>query len=210
MVPWWQLLCGLLFSPHPVPGAAAAAFVGRIQPPAGQWTGARRYILSGGETLCLRRRADTLFLDLLTDAPGWAHVYLATPDSVWVLHASAALGQQLYVRRPPGWLRRSAFRWELRATDPAGPAAVRDYFRHYGWSATVRAPGAAGPRAFRLRLPAYRRGSRLSVVYATAAGAASVFPRRLTDDTCRPALLRGGPPDTLRFQLMSWHRLPGR
>ncbi|WP_156109438.1 hypothetical protein [Hymenobacter sp. APR13] len=210
---WWLgLVDWLPLNESTAPGPPATPGATALRPlTKAAGAGGHRHVLSSGETLRLRRRADTLYLSVQAAAPGWAHVYLANADSVWVLHASAALGQQLYVRGPRGWTRRSTFQWELRATGrPSTEPAARDYFRRHGWSATTHPPGAPGSREFRVRLPALRGSNWLSVVYATAAGSLSVFPRPLTDDTRQPALVRGGQPDTLQFQPHTWHQLPPR
>ena len=70
-----------------------------------EWANAREYPLSkeypsskGGKLLILRRD-NVLYLGIQGGSPGWSHVYLHRNDSVSVLHASAALGDQLYVNK---------------------------------------------------------------------------------------------------------------
>ena len=68
-----------------------------------EWADALQEPLSGGGELLLMAHGQNLFLGVRGPGFGLAHVAMASPDTIWVLHASAALGSIVYAKGPEGW-----------------------------------------------------------------------------------------------------------
>ena len=108
-----------------------------------EWAGAKTHDLSAGGRLYILQEEKILYIGIKGTSPGWVHVYLHWKDSVKVLHASAALGEQLYTNEKNTWKLQQKFNWELR--EPGyGEALVKKqvaYFQKNGWCANTNNAG---------------------------------------------------------------------
>ena len=133
-----------------------------------EWANALQEPLSGGGELLLMAHGQNLFLGVRGPGFGLAHVAMASPDTIWVLHASAALGSIVYARGPEGWDKVRDPVWELRDTtlSPEASQARLAYLKENGWVATTGKMGRENEVEFLIRKD--RFGShdiRLAVVF---------------------------------------------
>lgn len=182
-----------------------------------EWANAKEYALSkeyasskGGKLLFLRKD-NILYLAIKGSSPGWSHVYLHRNDSISVLHASAALGEQLYINKDQNWKLQNKFSWELRdeVFNETTKQKMENYYNMHGWCANNNSLGEGGTFEFKINLRKFQ-GAKLSFVALVAANDAkllAVYPDGLTDDIRFEKLVRGGSPDNLQFKPSAWSKL---
>ena len=171
-----------------------------------EWAGASEYDLSSGGKLYVLRKGNDLYLGIKGTDPGWAHVYLHWKDSVRVLHASAALGDQVYIQRE-NWKLQKKFNWELRefVYDEKLVQKQEAYFKKNGWCANNNNAGDKKTLEFRIDLA--RHGNtelRFASLYTADAKNLSYYPSTLTDNTLLQDLVSGSNPDNLQFKTSDW------
>ncbi len=178
-----------------------------------EWEGAARFAMRGGGEILLRARGGELLVGVRGVGPGFPHVALATGDSVWILHASAALGTITYARDGHDrWRPVQRPVWELRDTTLSAQAreARQAYLDEHGWVASTARMGSEGEAEFVIRL------DRFGGVEARLAVACLVVPRRLEaprwpdalpDGMNSGELLAGHTPDSLDLRPSGWARL---
>ena len=169
-----------------------------------EWTGAKEYELSAGGKLYVLRDANTLYLGLKGNSPGWAHVYIHWKDSINVMHASAALGDQLYTRDNQHWKIQTKFNWEVRefVYNDALQKKQNDHYLKKGWVANNNNAGDKHTLEYKIDLQKFP-GASFVALYADG-NSYSSYPSGLTDNTQLKELVSGNNPDNLQFQPSSW------
>lgn len=177
----------------------------------GEWKDAKEYDLTGGGKLMLKKENSDLFVAMVAGKKGWAHVYLSHSDTVKVLHASAALGEALYVKRDNLWRTVQSFKWELRdrVYNDELVKKQQDHYRQFGWVANNNNTGNGMVFEFKLDLS---RTDNNPAPFACAVIENSMevhyFPSTLKDNTVLQRLLQGYTPDSLQFTPGSWENIP--
>jgi len=177
---------------------------------AAEWAGAKEYPLTNGGQLFMIRKADDLYLGIKGYAQGWAHVYVSRQDTIRVLHASAALGDQLYTKINDKWKLQSRFNWQLRDDVYNNDLAQQQsrYYHQYGWCANNNNTGDKNTLEFRINLHSYDTASlKIAVVFTADAKLYCFYPAGLTDDTLLQNLVVGNPADSLRFNISEWMKM---
>lgn len=179
----------------------------------GEWQGARVLPLAGGGTVQILHDGEDVYFGL-SGLPGKGYgfgcLFLAFPDRVLVLHASAQLGSAVYEQGRDGnrsWNPRSStYTWQRAKT----------IFPAEGWMADVSLRDGSRGREFRVSRGLLGRVAvpakvALGYVVQTQAGeSASVitsWPPGLSDAVVNRALLEGRNPDGLSFRPESWAQL---
>jgi len=147
----WRVLSLLVGVASPI-----AAAEGPLSPPSGgvitldgtlaseEWEGATR--VEGEAELFLSMQEDVLQIGVRAPEMLVASLCVLRDETVFVLHASAALGRASYVQEPEGWRLQEPFEWELRTTEltEAAQAERSAYLDANGWVATTtKGPAAA-------------------------------------------------------------------
>ena len=201
-------LCGQEGPEITVPTGPAISLDGTLETE--EWETAARLAMQGGGEVLLRARGPELLVGIRGAGPGFPHVALSAGDSVWILHASAALGTITYARNGGDrWRPVRGPVWEMRDTTLS--AAARDsreaYLEEHGWVASTGRMGREGEAEFVIQMDRFGgRALRIAV-------ASLVLPRRpqaprwpdaLPDDMNHFELLGGGTPDALVFRPSGW------
>ena len=181
---------------------------GRIS--AGEWAEATDYALADGGRVLLQPNGDDLYVAVEGPAFGWSHIYIASSDTVHVLHASAALGTARYVPDGSSWRLTSAFEWAVRDTSFSSAAAAERaaFFKRDGWVANTNGMGSG--RVFEFRIARTLLGPeapRIAALFAEDPAAPTFWPASLADATLDADLIRGEPPAQLVFDPHTWTRL---
>jgi hypothetical protein len=172
-----------------------------------EWAGAKEHDLSSGGKLYILHNEDAVYFGIKGTAPGWAHIYLAWKDSVKVLHASAALGAQLYTAEKDNWIRQNKFTWENRERiyDQKLVQQQELYFQKNGWCANNNNTGDKLTLEYKIDIKRFGdSGLRFAALFTTDATSLSFFPATLNDDTLLKELVSGNGPDSLRFKPLTW------
>lgn len=175
-----------------------------------EWWGAVRQPLEGGGEVWLRHDGAFLYVGVRGTAEGWSHVYVPHPDTVRVLHASAALGTAIYRPQGAAWEPVQAFDWAVRAPDlgPEAQAARAAFLGAHGWVASTNRMGTPTDIEFQIDRRLFAADDpRLAVVYASDAEHPHFWPASLADDTRRAELIFGTTPAGLRFEPAQWTTL---
>lgn len=175
-----------------------------------EWTGAAEHELSHGTKLYMLRRGETLYVGIRGANPGWAHIYLHWEDSVKVLHASAALGEQLYTRNKDSWKLQKKFNWEVRDAvyDEALVQKQAAYYAANGWAANNNNTGDKVTLEYKIDLKRPgKNGIRFAALYTADAKALAHFPLTLNDNTILPGLVAGNAPEDLHFAPATWFEI---
>ena len=172
------------------------------------WAAAKVYEMPAGNKLYVLRQGNELYIGIKATDPGWAHVYLHRNDSVHVLHASAALGEQLYTKNGTNWKLQRKFNWELRDAlyNEVLQQKQEKYFLENGWVANNNRMGDKRSFEFRINLQAAANISFAALVTADAKSI-SAYPAGLPDDTLLKELVSGNSPDNLQFSPSAWANL---
>jgi hypothetical protein len=194
-----------------VPSGPAVSLDGILE--AEEWEGAARFAMRGGGEILLRARGPELMVGVRGAGPGFPHVALAAGDSVWILHASAALGTITYARDgEERWRPGQGPVWELRDTTLSAQAmeAREAYLDEHGWVASTARMGSDGEAEFVIRLDRFGGGeARLGVacLVVPRRPEAPRWPDALPDEMNRAELLAGGTPEFLDLRPSGWARL---
>lgn len=201
------LLAPLASAQH---GSSAVRLDGQIGDE--EWADASRHDLVGGGELLLMRD-DDVYAAVRGEDFGWAHLYVPRGDTLFVLHASAALGTAVYVRDTADrWTRSAAFEWGVRDTtfSPHAEAERTAFFAEHGWVANTNMMGTRRVIEFRISTSLLRpSGARLAALFASDPAHPQYWPEGLTDATLDAELIRGTPPARLRFEPARWALLDG-
>lgn len=180
---------------------------GVIEP--GEWEGASLYSSPSGVSVRIRKQADLLFVAVSGPSEGFPTVFIASPERVDVLHASAALGSVAYRRVDGAWrAEATGFDYELREGENGQPPPEElrtAYLRKHAWLSTASRRHSRD-REFLIRLRGGQQYLAVSFVKVPSLQAAS-WPDAATDDTRHRDILLGHVPQTLRFDPDTWHRI---
>ncbi|HUR66389.1 MAG TPA: hypothetical protein VMZ03_08540 [Chitinophagaceae bacterium] len=173
----------------------------------GEWIGAQEYNLSSGGKLHILRKDETLYLGIAGNSPGWAHIYLNWKDSVKVLHASAALGDQLYTNEKGDWKLQKKFAWELREFEYSENLVQKQaaYYTKNGWCANNNNTGDKITLEYKIDLRSFGNAEvRFAALFTSDAKKLSYYPTDLNDNTLLEKLVSGSDPDHLHFKPNTW------
>ena len=186
-----------------------------------EWSSASRYPLvsrhstasphsfGGAGEFFLQRQGEEIAVGIRGNQPGFPHLAFSVGDSVWVLHASAALGSIVYERGTDTWALVRGPVWELR--DPSLTAlasrAREIYLDENGWVGTTAEMGREGDAEF-LILPDRFGGenARFAVVFLPVpiTGETWGWPEGNSDEIGMLKLLTGPMPEELRLDPTGW------
>lgn len=217
------LICGFLSGPGPQADRGTELTVQEapsITIPAGQpitldgvlgpeeWSSAVLHSFSGGEVL-LQHSGDWVSVGVRGSQAGFPHLAISVGDSVWVLHASAALGKIVYTTGGESWTLVTPPNWELR--DPslttAATEAREDYLKSNGWVGTTGRMGRLGETEFLIRLDRFgHEGVRFAVAHLAPDSPEQTtrWPETNRDDIGDLQLLTGPMPDRLELAPTQW------
>lgn len=194
--------------PVQVPKADAIMIDGKLGEE--EWKAALKQDLIGGGELRLQHDGNFLFVGVHGTSHGWCHVYVAAGDTIFVHHASAALGTTTYLQKGESWQPQQKFAWELRdrSFTPQAEAARAVYLKSKGWLANNMNMGTPGIIEFKIARK-FLKGEivRLAVVFASDPAAPQYWPETLTDDCRKRELVFGSSPADLKFNRESWANL---
>lgn len=208
----WVLLGAILIAAGPsteVPALGRDVRAdGRLE--TSEWAGARE-IRVQGMRVRLGRRGDLLAVAVELEAPGIASLVLGTPDRVWVLHASAALGTGEYRCAADGActrMRGFEFRCRDPSSSPAAEGCRKEFRGAEGWVANVD-PSGARTREFLVDLG--RFGAQGSFLALAVTGL--VLPEEArrwpagADEAGSVKLQQGFLGERMRFSPRSWFQV---
>lgn len=175
-----------------------------------EWAGAKEYNLSSGGKLYVLCKAETLYFGVKGNSPGWAHIYLYWKDSVRVLHASAGLGDQLYVNEKDNWKLQKAFSWENHKFE-YGERLIQkqnSYYLKNGWCANNNNTGDNITLEYKVDLKRFGDIEvKFAALFTSDAKSLSYYPGELNDNTLLEKLVSGSSPDNLQFKTQTWAKI---
>ena len=176
---------------------------------------AKPIVDENGARVLMRDDDPYLWIRVLSEPAGVVSRCLAEGSTVTVLHASAALGMVRYEPAESGWALRGKFEWALRdkSLDPEARYARQQHLEQHGWVATTN--GMGDPEVFEFLIRRDRLagdGTRLAVGIMPMAPPNAVYglPRAAAGDCAHDKLVKGPPPDELKFDTGSWLTLAPR
>jgi hypothetical protein len=190
-----------------VPFAKAPVLDGKIDD--GEWVGAAVVPLERGVTVRFVHDGARVYLGVTGVDPaigsGYVCVFVAGPDAIWLLHASAKLGSAIYTAGQGGTYAPRSPTYDWREAD----VLMRDE----GWAGTTVGQGAHQELAItfaRLGLP--DRPAPIAIAYLqlppnakSLAGAQAIgWPAGVADATRNIELLAGANPTDQRFEPARW------
>ncbi len=168
-----------------------------------EWKDALTQDLKGGGQLKLKHDGEFLQIGLQGGKPGLSHVYLTDGKDIYVLHASAALGQAIYKKEGEAWQPAQKFNWGLR-DQAANSEGSSTFLKTNNWLASVPTP-ATTAREYKVAMK-FRDGEifRMAAAFTNNPTSPQFFPQTLADDTLKPELLFGSEPPDLNFKTEQW------
>ena len=193
-----------------VPGGPAITLDGSID--SGEWEGALILELSdSGGSIRLLHDGSYLYAGVKADSGSYPHLAVMSPATVWILHASAALGGVEYRRTDSvRWERRNEFAWELRDTSQSETALAEraDYLEKHGWVASTQGMGRPGETEYRIHLELFDNTPlRLAAAMGTGWVPPHFWPAALNDGVRSQDLFLGSAPESLTFDVKGWGSL---
>jgi hypothetical protein len=194
--------------PLQIPKANAPAIDGKFGED--EWKNAFEQKLVGGGELRLQHDGNFLYVGVHGTSHGWCHVYVTAGDTIFVHHASAALGTATYLLKGEFWQPQQTFVWELRERTftPQAEAARAAYLKSKGWLTNNMNMGTPGIIEFKIARR-FLQGEivRLAVAFASDPASPQYWPQTLADDCRKRDLLFGSAPADLKFNRESWAKL---
>jgi hypothetical protein len=191
------LLITLLQSPPPILDGTISR---------GEWNDAKHFSGSGGLEVFLATGDSAVYLAVRGSGDGFPHVAVARGDSVFILHASAALGAARYVGA--GDIKRLAqpFSFAMRRAemDAAGQAERESFYSKERWVASTIRMGAAGETEFKIARSLIGPDGRIAIAYWSASGGVQRWPVRLTDAVAAQRMVQGFLEDQAEFLVTDW------
>lgn len=178
----------------------------------GEYAGGQHYSVQGKGDVYIKQDNNKLHVALTSQARIWSHVYLFSQDTISVFHASAALGEIIYVKNGDQWSSRGRFNYTVRDTvyDDVLRAKQDTYLKQKGWVANNNNTGDGKTLEFTFDLTRWDRNNpngdlRMAFVFMSDIKRPMFYPEGLKDDTLMETLLYGGdPPDGLTFNVQDW------
>jgi hypothetical protein len=177
---------------------------------AGEWDDALKQELKGGGELRIKHDGTYLYLGLRGLKDGWSHVYLTDGQTIYVLHASAALGSVAYRQSGDAWQTEQKFNWELRdrTMSEQAVAARAAYLEKNGWVASIHKMGAPAEIEFKIARRMFGgKEPMIAALYADTPTAPLYWPATLKDDCLKDKLIMGNPSGEMKFDRATWARL---
>lgn len=209
MKPSFLLIAALVFLPkaaHPQTGSAVGKINldGHIQ--AQEWKNAQTHSLQRGGTVSIQQDSEFVYIGIKALRSGWTHVYVARGNSVFVLHASAALGTAEYAYDGSHWKLKQQFIWELRDEGLTKEETRRriEFLKKRDWVGTVNGMHETDQEII-LRRSAF--DGPIAVLHASDAASPHFWPAGLSDGTLHRDLIYGTAPDSLSFDISHWSDL---
>ena len=201
---WFFLLLFMPFTSH---SQDPIKLDGKID--AAEWKSADSFALEKGGTLRLKQDQSFLYIGMSSQDEGWTHVYLQKKDTIFVLHASAALGTAIYIDDGVRWNRVQTFQWGFRAMvyNDGTKKVMDDFLKQNRWVANNINIGNKKTLEYKIDLAAFNGIEKIAFVYASDANEPHYFPKGLKDATISADLVYGNPPDMLRFEPSTWREL---
>lgn len=160
--------------------------------------------------LRLQYDGDFLYAGVSSSKSGWSHLYVTDGDTIFVHHASAALGTTTYLQKGELWQPQQKFVWELRDRSFTPPVEIARaaYLKSKGWLANNMNMGTPGIIEFKIARKFLKGESvRLAVVFASDPAMPQYWPETLADDCRKRELIFGSSPADLKFNHESWAKL---
>jgi hypothetical protein len=191
-----------------VPRGSAPVIDGRVTPD--EWRGPSSQRLADGSELLLRHDGRFLYLALRAAKAGFISACVARNDSVHVLHASAALGTAVYVRRDSTWALASGFQWAVRAREMNDDTRRRqqEFLAGSRWLGSTFGLSETG-KEMQIDLELLGRNDlRIAFGYYVANdGPVIAWPATLTDACPDQKVVSGFLPQTAKFDRRAWAQL---
>ena len=175
-----------------------------------EWSDAlQSNLMNGGEVL-LKRNKSHLFIGIRGIKMGWAHICVATPTQVLILHSSAALGSAKYQKvNHEFFYPVNRFVWEMRDTTQtvAAKVARSNFLDKYKWVASTAWMGNPLEREFILKKEMFQEQiAQLVILYASDEEHPDYYywPTMISDDALNENLAFGKTPDSLKFEIEQW------
>jgi len=175
-----------------------------------EWKNALKQEFVGGGELRLQHDGDFLYVGMHRSKAGLGHLYVTDGDTIFVHHASAALGTATYLQQGELWQPQQTFAWELRerTLTPEAEAKRTIYLKSKGWLANNMNMGTPGMLEFKIARR-FLKGEtvRLAVVFASNPRLPQYWPQTLADDCRKRELIFGTTPTDLKFNRENWAKL---
>jgi hypothetical protein len=194
--------------PLQIPKTNAPAIDGKLDE--GEWKNALKQELVGGGELLLQHDGNFLYVGVHGTSHGWCHLYVTSGDTIFVHHASAALGTATYLPKGELWQPLQTFIWELRERTftPQAEAMRAAYLKSKGWLASNMNMGTQGIIEFKIARRFLKgEGVRLAVAFASDPASPQYWPPTLADDSRKRELIFGSTPADLKFNIENWAKL---
>jgi hypothetical protein len=176
-----------------------------------EWKNASRHELNGGGEIHLEQDDGYLYVCMRGSKQGWGHVYITRSDTIFVLHASAALGTAIYCRSHGDvWQPVQEFSWAMRDTSLSQEAvkARERFLETNGWVANTVSMGTTGTLEFKIaRKFLNNETPSFAALFASDPKLPQFWPPTLKDDCLAEKLIYGTTPADLKFNRESWAKL---
>jgi hypothetical protein len=173
------------------------------------WEKAKHVSLKNGGELLLLKKENTLWAALKHNKKGWVHVYQGTGDTVRVLHASAALGEAVYIKKDKKWEPSRTFQWELRdkVYNEDLKTKQENYYKQHGWVANNNNMSDGMNFEFKIHVQDNPDKTSFAFVILDDPDNPHYYPFSIKDDALLPKLLQGYISGPLVFELNGWEKL---
>ena len=172
-----------------------------------EWADAKTYSLEKGGQVKVMADSNNIYVAVSSGDFGWSHVYLNHGATIYVLHASAALGASVYVLQDDKtWKATQSFKYELRnkGMTEEDKNARLSYFQKNGWVGTVTWLHANNHEFVISRTLFKGKPIRIAAMRAADAQSPHFWPATLKDQTLQEKLVRGDTPEVLTFDPATW------
>lgn len=174
----------------------------------GEWSDAQSFGLHGGGNVSVKSDSAYYYFLVRGLKEGWSHLYISCNDTVYIFHASAALGTAAYVKKnDDAWEPVRPFTWNLRDTSTSRQAELlrKEFLLRENWLANTNQMGEHNVLEYRLSRLKFPPGKFLAaVVFADKEGSIYCWPENLQDSTILKDLIWGTTPEKLIFNFTKW------
>jgi formylglycine-generating enzyme required for sulfatase activity len=181
-----------------VPQGPAPAIDGTFSE--GEWAGALVSELSDGSELRMLHDGGYLYLGIRSQRMGVGSVCTKRGNQVWILHASAALGNAIYENTDEGWQMIEGFEWCCRSTTPNDEQMALLEENH--WTASIGYMGE--PTEMEYQIAMEEDAITLAMAYYLSRSSIPFWPGSLEDDCRLYDVVEGSPPDNVQFDTDTW------
>lgn len=184
-----------------VPQGPAPTIDGKFS--AGEWDGAFISQLSDGTKLMMLHDGEYLFIGIQSRTMGVGSVCVKRGDQVWILHASAALGNAIYEKAEDGWAMTEGFTWCCRGTTPN--VEQQALLEENNWTASIGYMGKSNEMEYQIAME--EEPMSLAVAYYFNQNDIPIWPRALEDDCNSYGVVDGTPRGNVQFDIDAWSSL---